>query len=78
MRDRSGRPLFPGERLFRLHDTHGLNVADASLWLIRHGWSPNLYEFGIEAARAGWSNRRIDAAITEAIHTMRDTCAMSA
>lgn len=77
-KDRSGRALFPGNVLFKLHDTHGLNVADASMWLIKHGWSPNLYEFGIEAAKNGWSNQHIDACIAEAIHTMRDTCAMSA
>jgi hypothetical protein len=78
MKDNSGRPLFPGERLFRLHDTHGLNVADASVWLIRRGWSPNLYEFGLEAAKHGWGNDRIVSLVGEAIHTMRDSCAMSA
>jgi len=67
--------LFSGERLFQLHDTHGLHVADASVWLIRRGLSPNLYEFGIEAAKRGWSTRHIAACIAEARHTMRDSCA---
>lgn len=76
-RDPAGGVNVPG--LFKLHDTHGLHVADACSELARRGYRGDIMGFVIEALAAGWNPRTVAALAREALHAEREArCATSA